>query len=646
MFHHITHSFAAKLNLYILFSFLVLGGIGFMVFHHYAVRYIEKQTYLQLNESAEKTNLKVSRLLYTIEKIAENLSWMISTHVAEPDSIFAITRQVVRHNVEIFGCAIAFEPHYFPGKGHYFAPYSYTRGDSVITTEIDRQYDYYHKTWYKIAKDLNISRWCRPYHDLSDQDIVTTTYSVPLHDSSERVIGIFSVDLCMNWLSTLIDSATLYDDSYNIIVNQEGRYILRSGEKTIFYENGNNVLETVKSMEDPTALGIAREMIGGKKGKGLFFNKGTLFYIYYAPLNGTEWSIATIFPYSHIFQGLHRFKLLLITYSLLFAGLIILINSLTIRKITKPLQLFASSSRAIAEGNFNAPLPQITTQDEMQDLYDAFKEMQEKLTDYLVHLEQTTAAKEKIESELKIAHDIQMSMLPKSYPPFPGRKELDLYAILFPARQVGGDLYDYFIKDECLYFTIGDVSGKGIPASLLMASTISLLRTLSSNIDSPARIANLLNRSIAKRNEADMFVTLFVGILNLHSGSMKYCNAGHTLPILTSPNRKVSIMEIQSDIPLGILEEHHYQEYVYRFDKGSGILLYTDGVTDAENLRHEFYTKERLISVIQKHPDLHPKEFIQTILHDIQQHRSGQALSDDLSMLTFIYGTEWNIKNE
>ncbi|MFR7823362.1 MAG: hypothetical protein ACLU30_09375 [Odoribacter splanchnicus] len=145
MFKQINHSFAAKLNIYLISSAFLLWGIGFCLFYHYSSRAIEHQAYLKIDESAEKINLKVTRLLRTIEKIPENLSWIIPSYVTHADSIYAITRQVVLNNYEIFGCAIAFEPYYFPDKGYYFAPYSYMSGDSVVTTQIDPKYDYYQK---------------------------------------------------------------------------------------------------------------------------------------------------------------------------------------------------------------------------------------------------------------------------------------------------------------------------------------------------------------------------------------------------------------------------------------------------------------------------------------------------------------------
>ena len=388
----------------------------------------------------------------------------------------------------------------------------------------------------------------------------------------------------MNWLTELIDSVKPYEDNYSIIVNREGRYILHPGND-FFTDLDKDILHEAEILQDTNASKLAHLMMQGQKGKGVFVNNHVKYYIYFTPILGTEWNMATLFPYSHIFDKLHRFTWIIILSSVLFLALLVIICTTTVRKITRPLKIFAASTHSIAEGNFNITLPVIHTQDEMLDLYNAFSEMQEKLSKYMKNLETTIAAKEKIESELRIAHDIQMSMLPKNFPPFPGH-EIGLYAVLYPARQVGGDLYDFFIHENTLFFAIGDVSGKGIPASLLMASTISLLRTLSSGSNSPSQIAYSLNNSIAERNEADMFVTFFIGMLDLRTGVMKYCNAGHTPPVLTSPDRTVAFFEMQSDLPLGILKNHDYQEYTYRFVSGSVYLEHSNG----DNRQHRQYT--------------------------------------------------------
>lgn len=642
MFLKIAHSFAAKLNLYILSFLIALFIAGFGTFYHVASQYIEKQTYQKISTQADEINFRVSRLMRTIEKIPENLGRLLPTYVTHPDSIFSITRQVVKNNSEVFGCAIAFEPNYFPSKGAHFAPYSYMKGDSVVTTLIGNNYDYYQKNWYKLSKERNQSRWTRPYHELSSANIITSTYSVPLRDSKDQIIGIFSVDLSLNWLTELIDSIKPYPDSYIIIINREGRFILHHQDSL---QTGleDNIFNQAYQMPDTSIIGISKRIANGEKGKATFFDHNDKSYIFYSPVIGTEWCMATICPYKHVYEGLNRFNLIISLLFVCFLILVCLICTLTVRRITKPLKNFALTTASIAEGNFNTPLPPIRSKDEMQELYSAFSEMQKRLANYMHNLEKTTAVKEKMESELRIAHDIQMSMLPKDFPPFPEHSNIDFYAIIHPARQVGGDFYDFFISGDDLYFAIGDVSGKGIPASLLMSYTISLLRSFSSKPASSSEIARFLNNRITERNEADMFVTFFIGILNLKTGKLKYCNAGHMPPVITYPDRTSSFFDIHAELPLGILKDYPYQEYTYTFSSGSGILLYTDGVTEAENAKGAFYTKERLLQIIHQNRAQHPREFLQRIITDIQSHVQTYEQSDDLTLFTLIYGEEWNL---
>ena len=219
--------------------------------------------------------------------------------------------------------------------------------------------------------------------------------------------------------------------------------------------------------------------------------------------------------------------------------------------------------------------------------------MQKSLSAYVSELKETTAHKERIESELSIAREIQMGMIPKIFPPYPDRNDVDLHAILHPAKEVGGDLYDFYMDGNRLYFLIGDVSGKGVPASLFMAITRSLFRTLSHQVDSPAKIVTEMNNSISNSNESNMFVTLIVGILDLSTGKMKICNAGHNPPILIHPDKHISFLEFPTQIFVGVIDSSTYTDTEITLEKGSKLFLYTDGVTEAENAEKELYGDEK-----------------------------------------------------
>jgi sigma-B regulation protein RsbU (phosphoserine phosphatase) len=246
----------------------------------------------------------------------------------------------------------------------------------------------------------------------------------------------------------------------------------------------------------------------------ILFNRSP-HYLFYRPLEGTDWIIAqTVTTIT-----LDMFGILVgLAMTLIIAFILIItffVCQLTIRHMAKPLNLLADTADEVAQGQLNAALPDIDSHDEIHQLRDSFDNMQHSLSKYIEELKVTTSAKASIESELKIAHNIQMSMLPKTYPAFPERHDIDIYGQLTPAKAVGGDLYDFFIRDEKLFFCIGDVSGKGVPASLVMAVTRSLFRNISAYTQAPDQILIALNEALSSNNETGMFVTLFLGVLDL-----------------------------------------------------------------------------------------------------------------------------------
>ena len=316
-----------------------------------------------------------------------------------------------------------------------------------------------------------------------------------------------------------------------------------------------------------------------------------------------------------------------------------------IRRLVRPLEQFSQSAREIATGRFDVTLPQVHSKDEIKDLHDSLAYMQKSLSAYVSELKETTAHKERIESELSIAREIQMGMIPKIFPPYPDRNDVDLHAILHPAKEVGGDLYDFYMDGNRLYFLIGDVSGKGVPASLFMAITRSLFRTLSHQVDSPAKIVTEMNNSISNSNESNMFVTLIVGILDLSTGKMKICNAGHNPPILIHPDKHISFLEFPTQIFVGVIDSSTYTDTEITLEKGSKLFLYTDGVTEAENAEKELYGDEKLQKVLSDNASSDVRTIVDVIVTSIADHVQEAEASDDLTILLIQYEPEYKIIN-
>ena len=254
---------------------------------------------------------------------------------------------------------------------------------------------------------------------------------------------------------------------------------------------------------------------------------------------------------------------------------------------------------------------------------------QELLTAY-DQLEETTAAKERIESDLRIARNIQMSMVPSV---FPERDDLDLFASMTPAKEVGGDLYGYLLLGDLLYFCLGDVSGKGVPASLFMAQATRLFRTLAAQKMQPAEIATHINDALSgDDNEQGMFVTMFIGLVDLTTGNLHFCNAGHNPPVLINDG-KTEFIEMIPNLPIGLMPEFEYEGEEIADISNRPLFVYTDGLNEAENRQQEQFSDERLLDILAATPFESSKQTIELLASEVEKHRDGAEPNDDLTML-------------
>lgn len=310
-----------------------------------------------------------------------------------------------------------------------------------------------------------------------------------------------------------------------------------------------------------------------------------------------------------------------------------------IYQMVKPLKEFTDSVVSIAEGNLDSPLPDIHSEDELLQLRNSFEYMQHSLKQHISDLQATTASKERLQSELKIAHDIQMGMIPTT---FPQRRDLDLFASMTPAKEVGGDLYDFIIEGDELFFIIGDVAGKGVPASLYMAVTRTLFRNLAGNYQSAANIVREMNHAIASTNDSYIFVTVFVGVLDMKTHYLTYCNAAHSAPVMISAEGECSLLEVETNLPIGVEDRYRYNEQQVDFPPGSALLLYTDGLTEAmysaSDGSRKLFGEHRVLHDVEKNNRASAIEVIDFLKQHVSVFADGTEQSDDLTMLFVRHG--------
>lgn len=266
----------------------------------------------------------------------------------------------------------------------------------------------------------------------------------------------------------------------------------------------------------------------------------------------------------------------------------------------------------------------------LEDAHGRLEETHQQLLTAYDQLEETTIAKERIESDLRIARDIQMSMVPSN---FPERPDVDLYASMTPAKEVGGDLYGYHLIDDQLYFCLGDVSGKGVPASLFMAQATRLFRTLAAQKMMPAEIATRINDALSgEDNERGMFVTMFLGLVNLKTGHLDFCNAGHNPPVLVGDGT-AEFIDMIPNAPIGLWPELPYEGEEIADITGKAFFVYSDGLNEAENRQQEQFSDERLIEILKTRPFESARQTIEMLKAEVETHRDGAEPNDDLTML-------------
>ena len=672
-------SFGRRLMRRIGIAQLIVMGLA-SYFIYIMANHLVKDEESNLYESyLREANLAVSRVLSEVQVSTSNRVSEIQDHLGEPDRLADIMRRIVETNPRVRSCGLSFVDNYFPKKGRWFCPYAVRPDSGAVETRIigSAQQDYLQAEWFLEALAADSAYWSKPFFDATDSVTPLTAYMIPIHDKKGKTVSILGADLKLDLIKGREVSGVDYngndvklyinnkqttievdDDerlllergwrfiSYNFIIDNDGTFIAHPDSGLILKKN---YFELAKTTNDTIDDHLGKLMVAGKSGSyrdergriehfDFFDQDVTDSYVFYSHIAHTSWSIGLVVPrflIDALALGMGLAFLILIGLGLL-AGRIV--GRFVIKRMVRPLAKLADSANEVAKGNFSVPLPKMKHNDEIRLLRDSFEGMQHSLKEYIEELKDTTASKAAIENELKVAHDIQMSMLPKTFPPYPERDDVDIYGMLTPAKDVGGDLFDFYIRDEKLFFCIGDVSGKGIPASLVMAMTRSLFRNISLHVSEPNVIMRGLNAAVADGNDTNMFVTLFLGVLDLHTGVLQYCNAGHDSPLLIGGI--VRTLDCDSNLPIGVLDDWAFTLQEIQLESPTTIFLYTDGLNEAEDSMHAQFGEGRILRVAESQMAagiVEPAVIVSQMQEAVHRFVDEAEQSDDMTMLAIKY---------
>jgi sigma-B regulation protein RsbU (phosphoserine phosphatase) len=541
----------------------------------------------------------------------------------------------VADNPEVYGSALA----YAPSEARR-APYWYRAKTALASKDLaDGDYRYEDWDWFRRPRQAGGGVWSEPYFDEGGGNCLMVTYSAPWYTSGpeRRFRGVLTADVSLTWLTALLARIPLSDEGYAFLLARDGTVVAHPQQTLILRKK---MAQVGQERGTPELGTLQARMTGGQHGLFTISRsvvKGARSTVAYAPVPDIGWSLGLVFAD----RDLHR-RVAVLGQTQLLVGtmgfvLLLLVALRIARRIADPLRRLDQAAIALG-ADLHAPLPEIAGQDEVAELAGSFRRMRDELVRSVAELRVTTAAKQRIESEVAIARSIQMGLVPKTFPPFPKRRDMDLYAVLEPALEVSGDFYDFFLlDDDQLLLAIGDVSGKGVPAALFMAVSRTFLKAVAREASGPGAMLTVLNRELSEDNPTSMFLTLFCGVLDLRTGECRYASGGHDLPLLKRADGSLVELARAGGPLIGALPDIAFSEATAQLMPGDVLLAYTDGITEAMDHAGTLYGKERLHAALLAAGDERVEHLTAALRADVTNFVAGAEQSDDITLLAFRY---------
>lgn len=532
----------------------------------------------------------------------------------------------------------------------------------------NERYDPRTRSWYtdavKVAEKSDIPVWQNVYISKSTGKFCITC-SKAFKNKSGKILGVCAVDMYIDDISDLILKYKIGKNGYNFIIDKNGNIVMHPEYASIFQDESS--FESFNLSES----GLVNEILDKKSDVISAKIDDKNYYISFSPMEINDWTWVSTLPEEELMEPIYKienlidasleksekslekdFNLVIIVFLIVFLVSFVIICFVCTKlskNISLPITRLCEATKSIGRGNFDLSVDK-NSDDEIGKLAKSFNLMARNLKRYMKNLKKTTAEKEKVHSELMIANKIQKSMLPCIFPAFPERKDFDIYAVMDPAREVGGDFYDFFLIDDSkLALVIADVSDKGVSAALFMVVAKILIKNQLQNGDSPGEVLKIVNNRLCENNEVGMFVTCFLGIFDIKSGEFTYANAGHNPPFLYRKSEKncIAITSPHGLVLGGTPNITYLQSKTYLYP-GDFLFLYTDGVTEAANKRGRLFSQQKLEEIVNScgKKNVAIQDLIFDIKSEINKFVGNAAVSDDITMLALKNFTVNPSKNE
>ncbi len=556
----------------------------------------------------DKSSLQIREIITRTRNSSQQAMTALRSGGYSPGVIKAVLTRTLRQEPLYYGMAMAFAPGVL--RDTPFCPYYFKKDGAIQYLDLaNDRYRYEEKPWYGMVKKELKPGWSDPYFDRGGGETLMTTFSAPVMEDN-RFAGVLTIDLSLASLQRIISSIQVLRTGYAILLSRHNRILVHPDSSKILRPYSRPTIEYDRLVREGA------------------------HWVYYGRVGSTRMTLGIVMPQGELFATLNTMSMILAALALVGAFLLVVTMVMVSRRLTRPIKQLTALTREISQGNFDRKIELSDTHDEISQLARSVHRMQESIRQYMADIERAARERQKMESELEIAGAIQKSMLPA---PLPELGNVELAATLRPARAVGGDFYDCFpMDDDHLCLVIADVSGKGMPAAMFMATAISYIRAYADTGRSAVTIVEKLNRTLARNNRANMFVTLFLAVLHLRTGEMSFVNAGHTEPYL-SDSGGVKKLPSSGNPPVGAFEDVVFREKTIVLGHGQRIFLYTDGVNEAYGTDDQQFGEKRLYRLLEQYGQAPPGQCLDSILAALDNFRGECEQSDDITMLCVRY---------
>jgi sigma-B regulation protein RsbU (phosphoserine phosphatase) len=530
--------------------------------------------------------------------------------------------------------------------------------DTTASVPNRKDYDARTRSWYVGAKENGGLFWTDIFADASGRG-ASISCAMPIYGPDGNLKAVAGTGATMETISEIVNTAKVGENGYAFLLNSRGEVVITPKNELITDASGALIGENYLRSVNADLRSLAEAMIAGKSGIQKVLLNGDDVFIAFAPLPRTGWSIGVVMPNAEVTAPVTVMRedidgliydsetavnsymstaVTVVVISILLVVILAVILSLRFSTtISKPISLLTEEAGEIGKGNLDHTIT-LMTGDELEELAHAFNIMTDELKLYIKDFEKVTADKERIATELSVATHIQASMLPHIFPPYPDRKEFDLFGSMEPAKEVGGDFYDFFLADDkTLAVVIADVSGKGVPAALFMVIAKTLIKNNAQMNKSPEQVFNEVNNILCESNEGGMFVTCFMGYLDVETGVFTYVNAGHNPPVIKRVDGSWEFLPCKPGFVLAGMEDINYKPQSITLNKGDMVYMYTDGVTEATDQVEDLYGEKRLLSTLNSNNSSDITDVLESVKNDIVLFANGAEQADDITMLIMEY---------